>query len=90
MACAAFLGACLETETVLGAFEQASIDARLVANGREYYVEQRAAGVETVRYGGRITAVKGASFLHVCALSDDARLSKADARWCVRPPARGT
>jgi hypothetical protein len=46
-------------------------------NGREYYVEQRAAGEETVRYGGHITVVKGASFLHLRQLSDDGTSSKS-------------
>jgi hypothetical protein len=94
---AALLARCLETETVLGPVEQASVDAQLIGdfktgddgggtditvrnfNGREYYIEQRAAGQETVRYGGHITLVKGASFLHLRPLSDDATSSKTHA-----------
>ena len=91
---AALLAGCLETATVLGPVEQASVDARFIGdfktgddggtditvrnfNGREYYVEQRGAGQETVRYGGHITVVKGASFLHVRPLYDDGSMGKS-------------
>ena len=45
-------------------------------NGREYYIEERTAGRDTVRYAGFVIAVKDASFVHVRPLEDDGTLPK--------------
>ena len=45
-------------------------------NGREYYIEERTAGKDTVRYEGYIVAVKDASFVHVRMLEDDGTVRK--------------
>jgi hypothetical protein len=48
-------------------------------NGREYYIEDRAAGRETVRYAGHVIEVKGVRFVHVRPLPDDGTLEKKHA-----------
>ena len=45
-------------------------------NGREYYIEERTAGKDTVRYAGFVIAVKDVSFVHVRPLEDDGTLPK--------------
>jgi hypothetical protein len=45
-------------------------------NGREYYIEDRAADGKTVRYAGFLADVKGATFLHVRELTDDGTVAK--------------